>query len=586
MTIHEGFLELAAAAIDFQLEPEERAELDRHLAGCDSCRRTAAAYREDAATIANEPGPRLESGRSVAILAAALRPARRGPPVRLLAIAALLAVLGTGLLVAGMEILRRSDDPIVAVVSPSPSAPSSPLPSPEASPQPSAPGRATPQPPAATQRPAGSPTVGSIQVRGNGQDLGTLIRMVPGAAGDLYVSIPATDGTVLGRLDATGVPAPGWPVFLPGSEWCDQLLPVASGSVRLICHRPAAEEGLGGMIARVHAFDSNGQRLPGWPLEIEDVVTGRMVQDDLTLIVKPYAGDVSETDTPENVLLAIIDANGSVRTGPEVPFECCEYSWAIGPEGIGYGMTHRDWDTSVKTDVEAFGLEGLRAGWPITIDGNASELAFDGQGRVYAIVGSPDEEPARTIVLDRDGRTLPSGSNPQAIVSTSQWVGAGPGYPGAPIVAPDGTAFIVESIGGQTGVLALDPSGQRVPGWPYGSGSGLQPTGFCDGQDTGCGWFVAAPAIGANNVLYLLYEAANASTGGSIVAIGRDGRAVDGWPVGLKRVGSMFWSIVVAPSGTAYALAVEPEPNGSYSATILAIAPDSDVLYNVTIVEP
>src|SRR5687767_2488587 len=152
-----------------------------------------------------------------------------------------------------MEILRRSDDPIVAVVSPSPTNSSSPGPSVDASPRPSAP---TPQPSTATQRPAGSPSVGSIQVRGDGSELGTLIRMVPGTAGDLYVSIPATDGTVLGRLDGTGAPAPGWPVFLPGSESCDQLLPVASGSVRLICHRPAAEEGLGGMIARVHAFDS------------------------------------------------------------------------------------------------------------------------------------------------------------------------------------------------------------------------------------------------------------------------------------------------------------------------------------------
>ena len=43
---------------------------------------------------------------------------------------------------------------------------------------------------------------------------------------------------------------------------------------------------------------------------------------------------------------------------------------------------------------------------------------------------------------------------------------------------------------------------------------------------------------------------------------------------------------MVGPNGTAYAMAVEPEPNGSYSATILAIAPDSDILYNVTIVEP
>lgn len=410
--------------------------------------------------------------------------------------------------------------------------------------------------------------------------------MAPGNAGDLYVSIPATDGTVLGRLDETGAPAPGWPVFLPGSESCDQLLPVASGSVRLICHRPAAEEGLGGMIARVHAFDSNGQPLPGWPVEIDDVVTGRIVQDDLTLLVKPYLGDVSETDTAEPVFLGTVAADGTSRRGAEVEFACCEHSWAIGPDGTGYGTTHRDWETSVKTDIEAFGAGGLLPGWPITIDGNVSELAFDAQGRVYAVVGSPDEEPTRTIVIDRDGRTLPSGSNPQAIVSTNPWVGAGSGYPGAPLVAGDGTAFILGSVDGQTDVLALDPSGQRIAGWPYRSDLGLQATGFCGDQDTGCGWFVATPAIGSSNVLFLALEAASAGAGGSIVAIDRDGSVVEGWPVRLTRPGSAFWSVDVAADGTTYAMAIEPEPNGSYSATVLAIAPDSEIIYNVTIVEP
>jgi hypothetical protein len=33
-------------------------------------------------------------------------------------------------------------------------------------------------------------------------------------------------------------------------------------------------------------------------------------------------------------------------------------------------------------------------------------------------------------------------------------------------------------------------------------------------------------------------------------------------------------------------MAIEPEPNGAHSATILAVAPDSEILYNVTIVEP
>jgi hypothetical protein len=422
-------------------------------------------------------------------------------------------------------------------------------------------------------------------VRGNGQELGALIRMAPGPAGDLYVSIPASDGTVLGRLDATGAPAPGWPVFLPGSESCDQLLPVASGSVRLLCHRPAAEEGLGGMITRVHAFDANGQPLPEWPVEIDDVVVGRMVGDDLTLVVKPYIGDVSETGTPEQVFLGIVAADGTSRRGADVSFECCEHSWALGPDGFGYGTTHRDWDTSVKTDIEAFGIDGLRAGWPIPIDGNLSELAFDAQGRVYAVVGSPSAEPARTLAWDQDGRPLP-GSSDQAIVSTNPWSGAGADYPGAPIVAADGTSFIVGSLDERYGVYAFDPSGNGIAGWPYDSALGFQDTGFCPAGDAGCGGFRTAPAVGPGSVLYLVHAPAKASVGGSVVAIGRDGGVIEGWPVTLTRSGSEFWSVVVGPNRTAYAMAVEPEPNGSYSATILAIAPDSDILYNVTIVEP
>jgi anti-sigma factor RsiW len=587
VTTHEEFLDLASAAIDFELDPDERAALDRHLAGCDSCRQTVEAFRDDAATIGFGPAPRLAPGQSVAILAAALRPPKGGPSVRLLAVAALVALMGGGLLAVGFGFIRPSEDPLVAVLAPSPGKSSAEASSISASPHPTASAGATLQPPPATPRPGGSPIVGSVQVRGDAGELGTLIRMAPGAAGDFYVSIPATDGTVLARLDADGDSTPGWPIFIPGSESCDQLLPVTDGSVRLICHRPAAEEGLGGMITRVHAFGANGRPLPAWPVEIEDVVTGRMVGSELTLLIKPYVGDVSETDTPETVLLATVAADGSVQSGPDVQFDCCEHSWAIGPDGIGYGTTHRDWDTSVKTDIEAFGLDGLRIGWPKTIDGNASDLAFDAEGRVYAIVGSPNAQPARTIVIDHDGRDLPTGSSDQAIVSTNPWTGAGADYPGSPIVAGDGTSYIVQSVDGQTRVQALDPGGQRVVGWPYESDLGLQEVGGgCPAGDTGCGSFLAAPVVAPGNVLFLIEEAANSADGSRLVALAQDGRVVDGWPVQLRRAGSEFWSIVAGPDGRVYALAIEPEPNGAHSATILAIAPDSDVQFNVTVVEP
>jgi hypothetical protein len=110
-------------------------------------------------------------------------------------------------------------------------------------------------------------------------------------------------------------------------------------------------------------------------------------------------------------------------------------------------------------------------------------------------------------------------------------------------------------------------------------------TGFCGNGDTGCGQNRTVPAVDSNDVLYLLYAAAGSSTGGSMVAIGSDGRVRDGWPVGLRRAGSMFWSMAVAPYGLAWALAIEPEKQG-YSATVLQIADDSRVLSTTTIVEP
>ncbi|MBF8289922.1 MAG: hypothetical protein HW391_890, partial [Chloroflexi bacterium] len=58
------------------------------------------------------------------------------------------------------------------------------------------------------------------------------------------------------------------------------------------------------------------------------------------------------------------------------------------------------------------------------------------------------------------------------------------------------------------------------------------------------------------------------------------------WPVELRRAGSEFWTVVVGPDGTVHALAIEPEAGGGSSATILAIASDSSVIYGTTVVEP
>jgi hypothetical protein len=59
-----------------------------------------------------------------------------------------------------------------------------------------------------------------------------------------------------------------------------------------------------------------------------------------------------------------------------------------------------------------------------------------------------------------------------------------------------------------------------------------------------------------------------------------------GWPVSLSHPGSEFWSVVVGADGTTYAVAIEPEAGEASSATVLAIAPDSTVIYATTVVDP
>ena len=94
------------------------------------------------------------------------------------------------------------------------------------------------------------------------------------------------------------------------------------------------------------------------------------------------------------------------------------------------------------------------------------------------------------------------------------------------------------------------------------------------------------PAVGPDRTLYLALEAPDTTVGGRLLAVGLDSQLRPGWPVDLLRPGSEFWSVVVGPDGTVYALAIEPESGDSSSATILAIAPDSTVRYRTTIVEP
>jgi hypothetical protein len=239
--------------------------------------------------------------------------------------------------------------------------------------------------------------------------------------------------------------------------------------------------------------------------------------------------------------------------------------------------------------MSAVDLSGVRVGRSVSFDGITSMPAFGPGGRVVLAVGSNARRTTRVLVFDPDGQAV-AASSPQLPILTAEIVipdgpyECGLPIPPSPLVALDGTIVVFSEI--DTAIVALDASLELLGGWPFRPATPLvrrDPLSNLDGISCPS---LAIPAVGPDSTLYLPLQARDATVGGSIIAVGPDGRVRPGWPVELRRAGAEFWSIVVGSDATVYALAIEPEPGEAFSASILAIAPDSTVLYTTTIVEP
>ena len=118
-TVHDEFLELAAASIDFELSGAERAALAAHLADCIPCRRQVMGLEADQRAMARLPSFTL-APESVDQMRGRIHrsdsPAR--PLLRVFAIAAMLALLAVSAFTVGAEILRRDRDRNLSVVPP------------------------------------------------------------------------------------------------------------------------------------------------------------------------------------------------------------------------------------------------------------------------------------------------------------------------------------------------------------------------------------------------------------------------------------------------------------------------------------
>jgi hypothetical protein len=415
------------------------------------------------------------------------------------------------------------------------------------------------------------------------------VQLAPGPSGGLYVVANDPDGAVVALLDAGGDPRPGWPTTLPGwtcdapgtaASWAPGV--AADGSVRLVCH----DSGTGGEGVTAFAFDAAGQPLAGWPIDLPGVAffSPRVVGDRL-VVVTTEVREEDETLTEAGYVapgahrFVTVDADGTARTG--APLEVGDAAGgliSVAPDGTAFLVQ--------GNEITAFGLGGPLAGWPVWVGGTLSGIGFGPDGTAY-LTTSTDPATTRLVAIDRDGRLADVGPGDLPIDGVSAYEGAGPyGVPLAPLVADDGTVFVIGEAGGDTVVYGIGASSAVLGGWPYRFAGEIGWQGTCPPESVGCGLWRAVPAVGPDGVVYLPLAASDTTAGGDLVAVGRDGRVVAGWPVGLRRVGAVWGSVVAASDETVYALAVEPEPRDRTSATVLDIALDSSVRYRTTVVSP
>jgi hypothetical protein len=208
-------------------------------------------------------------------------------------------------------------------------------------------------------------------------------------------------------------------------------------------------------------------------------------------------------------------------------------------------------------------------------------------GKVVVTLGSAKRHTTRISTFGSDGTAALSPLLPLASADrTGETGGCTVMFPRSPIVAKTGPVFVYSEM--DASIYGLDPGLAIMKGWPYEPSSALAVPrpGLETEHEAGYCPTPVVPAAAPDGTLVLSLEARDPEVGGSLVAVGANGRVRAGWPVELKRAGAEFWAIAVGPDGTAYALAVEPEVGGKSSESILAIAPDSTVRYTTTIVDP
>jgi hypothetical protein len=439
-----------------------------------------------------------------------------------------------------------------------------------------------------------------------------------GADGTLYLSLYSVDDAdELAALPPDGLRSAGWLVRLePGdpSRTCDRLIAVGDGTVRLVC---TSDSGGDNVVedSSAYAFDRQGRTLSGWPVALPafscDWDAARCIDRDEPIVVgTSLVGMASGSGWARRFTVA---ADGSLHLGKEVKVPSLEFkdpcygdldvplgSLRLGPDGTGYLWAVRAGRPGGSSDCRvisatytAFDDAGVRAGWPVTVAGKASEPVAGPDGRVYVTQGDPGRRPTRVYAFDAHGSRVPGWPVRFGLARDGSYEDGEGGWPPTTVsVEPDGTVYLAvrdgpSGIDNSTTVYALDPTGRVLPGWPY---RARMPLARLD-WDCVCvpGSAMPLPPVvdAAGRVRLLLGDIGYDQGLGSRATLVQNGRTVAGWPVTLRKATSHFVDLTVDAAGVTYALAVEGSPMPeTMSETLLAIAPDGTVLYRTTVLGP
>ena len=587
MNGHDEFLELLAASIDFGLTEEEVARLNYHLASCPECRRAANELRGQSAAIATTPIAPLAPARSEQILRAALRKPAAKPRWGMLAVAALLATLGGGVLFAGFQLITDDDPapdqspPIVAEVSAAPSGePAEESADPGGELPPNDGPRVTPNPGDDEPPPPADPAKLALPIAYTDDTWG--IHLAPAPQDRLWVSIGRFRETVVSLLDDKGVPLAGWPISVPFAFDCRPLA-AEDGTVRLLCGY--SEEDLetcdlGCSEDRIFAWNSSAETLDGFPVSFEgleasqDRRNARMIGERLVLTDQSVSDD---GEFPSELWLVEVGADGAVSTGAHVDWSgsCC----VVSPNGVAYATADAasDEDELQMTSIIAFDQSGPLPGWPVVLQGRYSMPAFGPDGELlFAVSHASDSQIVR---LREDGTEAVPTSQPFERVMGDDELGG----PLQPLVDEDANAFPTTD----ERVYGLDRAGAVLPGWPFEPAPALLQYADCPpGEDTGCPYEFTPPLMAPRGLVYLVHPPGEGVSGGRITVVNPDGSVRSGWPKTLQRAGARWDSVAVGENRVAYAVAIEPEPGSEFSASVLAFAPNGTQEWIRILVEP